>query len=53
MQIYRSADANRDAVDAGNERLLQIGQRQQEVPDFGAALAASRNSEEIGQIVPG
>ena len=51
MQVERRADAHRDAVDARDHRLLRLRQRQQEIPDLAAALAARRHDHEIGKVV--
>ena len=53
MQVERGADADRDAVDAGDDRLADIGQRQQEIPDLAAALAARGDRHEVGEVVAG
>ena len=51
MQIDRRADADGDAVDAGDDRLLRGGQREQKIPDFRAALAAHGDGHEVGEVV--
>ena len=53
MEVERRADADRNAVDAGDHRLFRFGQRHQEIPDFVAALAAGGDDQEIGEIVAG
>ena len=53
MQVERGADADRDAVDAGDDRLFHPGQRHQEIPDLGAAVAAGGDDHEIGEVVAG
>ena len=51
MQVERRADADRDAVDAGDNRLLRRGERGEEIPDFQSALAAGGNRHEVVEIV--
>ncbi len=51
MQVERRADADRDAVDAGNHRLGGPGERGKKIPDFFAALAANGHRHEIGKVV--
>ena len=53
MQVERRADADRDAVDAGDHGLFHLGQCHQEIPDLGAAIAAGGDNHEIGKVVAG
>ncbi len=53
MEIDGRADADRDAVDAGDDRFLRRRQRHQEVVDLGAVLAAGRHRHEVGEVVAG